>query len=120
MSKISIGYVFSKTPLKERDLAAVNQILSQHTVGLNRSRKGRHWTCSIRNVVLTIDVEAVDDILFDCEDDLLDCGLLPEPGICCISLVAPADVEAHREINDLCFALAKEIDGITKGAYFSH
>ena len=62
-------------------------------------------------------VEDVERVLWDCEDELLSLGLLPEPGHFRVSFVAGhCGADADREIDELCAAVAAAVDGVGTGA----
>lgn len=88
MSMISLGAIFSRTPLKEADLAEIDRVLAARTSNLVRTRKGRVWEFINGSVVLDVRGESVQSVLWDRESDLLSLGLLPDPGCFRVSITA--------------------------------
>ena len=117
MSAISAGSVYSQAPLAEIDLVEIDLALADQAERLTRTRKGRVWQYSRGGVVLDVRVQDLDQVLWDCEDELLSLGLLPEPGryrVLFVSGLCRAD--ADREIDRLCAAVASAVGGVTAGS----
>ena len=121
MSCVSYGAVFSRAPLCEADLAEIDRVLAEHAERLLRTRKGRVWQYIRGGVLLDIQVEEVEQVLWDCEVDLLSLGLLPEPGYYRVSFtVGYCGDEADREISRLIGPVAEAVGGLSIGARRSY
>ena len=91
-------------------------MLASHADELIRTRKGRVWRLSKRGVSFDIQVEPLDTVLWDCEDDVLETGLLPEVDDCRVQLTAPGrSDEVFEEIARLLGLIATAIDGVHFG-----
>lgn len=116
MSMISLGAIFSRTPLKEADLAEIDRVLAARTSNLVRTRKGRVWEFINGSVVLDVRGESVQSVLWDRESDLLSLGLLPDPGCFRVSITAGyRSDEIDRGISQLCESIAAATGGVRIG-----
>jgi len=121
MSCVTYGAVFSRTPLKESELAKIDRILTEGATQLGRTRRGRVWEYTGGGVHLDVRIEDVEKVLWDCEDDLLALGLLPESGNYRVAFTAGyCNDEADREIGRLCGAVAEAIGGTIDGPRRCH
>lgn len=121
MSCVSYGAVFSQAPLCELDLLEIDRILAEYAERLIRTRKGRVWQYIRGEVHLDVQVEEVERVLWDCEDDLLSHGLLPEPGYYRVSFTfSRCTDEADREIGRLIGLVAAAVGGLSVGPRRSH
>jgi hypothetical protein len=121
MSCISYGAVFGRAPLCEADLAEIDRVLAEHAERLVRTRKGRVWKYIRGDVVLGVQVEEVERVLWDCEDDLLSLGLLPELACYRVSfIVGYCGDEADGEIRRLIGPVDEAVGGVSIGPRRSH
>lgn len=121
MSCVSNGSVFSQSPLCEADLWEIDRILAEQSERLVRTRKGRVWQYIRGDVFLDVQVEEVERVLWDCEEDLLSLGLLPEPGYYRVSFICGLCTdEADREIGRLIGLVAEAVGGLSLGPRRSH
>jgi hypothetical protein len=116
MSCVSYGAVFSRSPEQETELAQIDAIVAGHAQELVRTRKGRVWQYTREGVLLDVSVEQVEKVLWDCEEDLVSLGLLPEPRRYRVAFTARyCGDDADREIKRLMDAVCKAIGGMTIG-----
>ncbi len=121
MSTITGGSVYSRSPLKEEDLVTIDRVLDLRSESLTRTRKGRVWEFNSRGVRIGVSVQELPDVLWECEDELLDVGLLPEPGhyrVAFLSRNRGSDVD---ELIDLLLReVADAICGVGTGRLHYH
>jgi hypothetical protein len=121
MSCISNGSIFGDGAFEEADLVAIDLILTERATDLKRTRKGRVWYYRRGDVYLDVRVEKVADVLFDCEDDLVDLELLPKPEQERLLISAPRCGDAEdAEIAELLRRIANEVGGRSIGPRRSH
>ena len=74
---------------------------------------GREWSISVLGRPVTVRVERTEDVLWDCEDELLELGLLPEYApfrvVLCAGCKSFEDYELLRRLSE---DLAPILDGI--------
>ena len=116
MSWITYGSVFKRGPLSDSHFAEIDDLLAKHADELVRTRKGRVWRYSRRQVFIDVQIEPLNDVLWDCEDDVQEAGLLPEADDTRVQLTAPGRTdEAFREIEQLLGLIANTVDGVAFG-----
>jgi hypothetical protein len=121
MSAISVGSVYSQTPLAEADLVEIDRALAERAERLTRTRKGRVWEYVSDGVSLDVRVDDLERVLWDSEDDLVSLGLQQEPGRYRVSFIAShCGADANREIDRLCAAVASAIGGVSTGSQQCH
>jgi hypothetical protein len=84
--------VFGRGALTEGRLADIDALLAAKASRVSRTRKGRVWDVQIAGRPVHVSVENTEDVLWDCEDELLEAGLLPED--------APFRVVLSAGVND--------------------
>ena len=121
MSCISQGSIFSLGSIDETDLAKIDLVLAERPTELQRTRKGRDWHYRRGEVRLDVRVEELADVLFDCEEDLLELELLPEPEQERLFIWAPRCGDAEdAEIGELLRRITDAVGGRSTGSRRSH
>jgi hypothetical protein len=85
-----ISVVYSRRKLDDETLDAIDDCLAGIATPLLRTHKGRTWDCAIHERWMHVRIEVTEDVLWDCEDELLDLGLLPEGAPFRIVFAAPS------------------------------
>ena len=70
--------IFGRGALTESRLVDIDKLLASKSTVLVRTRKGKVWDVEIDERPVHVQIENTEDVLWDCEDELLDAGLLPE------------------------------------------
>lgn len=94
--------IFGRGALTEGRLADIDALLAAKASEIARTRKGCAWDVWIAGRPVHVRVENTEDVLWDCEDDLLEAGLLPDDAPFRVVLSAgvndPVDYEVLREL----------------------
>jgi hypothetical protein len=104
--------IFGRGALMEGRLAAIDALLALKASGITRTRKGRAWDVRIAGRPVHVSVEDTEDVLWDCEDELLEAGLLPADAPFRVVLSAGAnDAVDYDVLRDLAGSLAAILGG---------
>jgi hypothetical protein len=104
--------VYVRRPLSGEPLVELDAYLAGCAERVERTRKGRHWSAWISGRPVAVRVERTEEVLWDCEDDLLELGLLPEDApfrvVVCAGLDSPED---RAILHRLAQGLSALLDG---------
>ncbi|HAH48530.1 hypothetical protein [Gimesia sp.] len=114
MSIITASRVFLKRALGDSEVATVERILNDQEGDVSGSTEDRHWELTKNQLIITVDVQPTENVVFECHEELQELGLqaadVPEVII----------VEGLAECSDVCRLiadrLAADLGGITRGA----
>ncbi|WP_417386609.1 hypothetical protein [Gimesia sp.] len=114
MSIITASRVFLKHALGDSETVKVERILDDQEGEVSFSPEDRRWKLNQNQLIITIDVQPTENVVFECHDELTALGLqiadVPEVII----------VEGLAECSDVCRQIAErlaaELGGITRGA----
>ncbi len=114
MSIITASRVFLKCALGDSETSTVARILEDQEGEVSSSPEDRHWKLNKNQLIITVDIQPTENVLFECHEELQELGLqiedVPEVII----------VEGLAECSDVCRLiadrLAADLGGITRGA----
>jgi hypothetical protein len=105
--------VYARRSLTEDILVEIELRLSDGADEVNGTRKGRIWDVWVANRPFHVAVRKTADVLSQCEDELLELGLLPDEVPFLIELSAGAnEPEDYTFLARVSEELARIVDGI--------
>ncbi len=107
-----ISIVYARRSLDDATLDSLDDILAEISAPLQRTHKGRKWDCRIDGRPIDVRIEETAQVLWDCEDELLELGLLPDEAPFRVVLAAHCRADEDRRIIDL---LASRISHVVNG-----
>ena len=119
MSKIAGSHLFLLRDFTPDDSSVIERLIKSLTDEIRVTRKGRHWEAYIRDqeVGLTIHVYRTDEVLCDCEDDLMEMDMLLEDAPECISILTNLGTENDlKACEALTLLISEELKCRTLGA----
>lgn len=118
MSIIAAGHIFLKQPLGVENATALEQVLMDQGGELLSSSDRRYWELTKNQLIITIKVQNVAELLDEYPEELHLLELTPED----VSEVIT--VEGLMESFDVCQSitdqLATTLEGVTRGAEHCH
>ena len=104
--------IYLLEPMDDQRLQALDRKLSELADDVARTRRGRVFDLTIDRGVFHLAVQATADVLYDCEDELLSFGLLPEDAPARIVISAPLNAPAsHAILRSLSSAIVALLGG---------
>lgn len=104
--------VYARCKLTGDHLLQVDTLLSKLAGKIERTRKGRVWDVWIDDCPIHVCVEITDEVLWDCEDELLELDMLPDDAPFRVVLSAGLN---GREDYDILRSLALQLVPLING-----
>ncbi len=105
--------VYARCMLTDNHLLQIDTLLGKLAGTINRTRKSRIWDAWIENRHFHVCVEITDDVLWDCEDELLKLDMLPDDAPFRISLSAGVTGRKDYDmLRHLAYQIAPLVNGI--------
>src|SRR5262245_11000067 len=105
--------VYGRRALNNAILDTIDEVLAGSSDSLQQTRNGGVWDCIIGDRVIHVAVEETLNVLWDCEDDLLRLGLLPDEVPFRVVIAAPCHAaEDHAIIASLARQISKSVNGV--------
>lgn len=118
MSIITTGHIFLKRPYEVANATALKQVLQEQGGELHGSSDERYWELIKHQLIITIKVQPITELLDQCQTELSLLGLAPD------DVPEVITVEGLMESVDLCQSitdqLASSLAGVTGGAEHCH
>jgi|GEM_PF-4308594 len=118
MSIIAAGHIFLKRPYGVANATALKQVLQAQGGELNSSPDQRYWELTKNQLIITIKVQPIINLLDQCREELNLLELVPD------DVPEVITVEGLMESFDLCQSitdqLAAGLEGVTRGAEHCH
>ncbi len=99
-------------PIDDEMLETLDRLLSEHADDIVRTRRGRVFDVLIDKMIFHVALEETASVLHDCEDQLLEFGLLPEDVPCRVVISSPTGAPAGYAILR---SLSSSIVGVLGG-----
>ncbi|WP_417382023.1 hypothetical protein [Gimesia sp.] len=114
MPIITASRVFLKQSLGDSEAVQVERILEEQGGEVSSSPEDRHWKLNKNQLIITVDLQPTENVLFECHEELQELGLQIE------AVPEVIIVEGLAECSELCRLiadrLAADLGGITRGA----
>lgn len=118
MSIIAAGHIFLKRPYGVANATALKQVLQDQGGELHASSDQRDWQLIKNQLIITIKVQPITELLDQCQPELELLGIAPD------DVPEVITVEGLMESFDHCQSitdqLAASLSGVTRGAEHCH
>src|SRR5262245_24446681 len=103
-----VAAVYARQALDDAMLDTLDAVLAAGSDSLQRTRKGRVWDGTVNGRRIQVAVEETANVLWDCEEDLLSLGLLPDDAPFRVLITAPGrDPKDRAALDSLVSQIAK-------------
>jgi len=107
------AFVLLKSAFTPSDSGRVTRLLQRFAEGVSETRKGRHWTCVVNDVVVSLSVVNASPDFFDFQDQQIENHLAFDGAVEAFVLSFPIGRECDQEkCALLSHHLAKLVGGV--------
>jgi hypothetical protein len=109
-----VSAVYGRRALDDAILDEIDAVLASASESVQGTRKGRVWDCWIGGRTIHVAVEETLNVLWDCEDDLLRLGLLPDDAPFRVVLTAACNAAEDRAVvTSLARQVSMSVNGVS-------